>query len=97
VVATARPEGQPDTPIVRYPPAASPGITDDERSTVAEMMAKATYGFILVATRDLDGTFERVQAGETEVMREPTEQPYRVRDCALHDPAGNHIRIQELR
>jgi catechol 2,3-dioxygenase-like lactoylglutathione lyase family enzyme len=89
---------QPGTSIVLHPPAADPGITDDERRTIAEMMAKGTYAGILLATKDLDGTFERLQASDAaEVIQEPTEQPYGVRDCALRDPAGNLIRIQELR
>src|ERR671934_2771212 len=94
------PGGPPDQParaIVLYPPAATPGITDDERDTIAEMMAKGTYASINLATGDLDGTFERLQAGDAEVVQEPTEQPYGVRDCAFRDPAGNLIRIQELR
>jgi uncharacterized glyoxalase superfamily protein PhnB len=82
---------------VLHPPAADPGITDEERRTIAEMMAKGTYGSILLATKDLDGTFEKLQAGDTEVVQEPTEQPYGVRDCAVRDPAGNLVRIQELR
>ena len=94
---TVGPPGQPDTSILLAPPAADPGITDDERRTIAEMMAKGTYGWILLATKDLDGTFERVATGDTEVVQEPTEQPYGVRDCALRDPAGNMVRIQELR
>jgi predicted enzyme related to lactoylglutathione lyase len=93
---TVGPADQPDTSIVLFPPAASPGITDDERRTITEMMAKGTYGVILLATKDLDGTFERVQAGGTDVVQEPTDQPYGVRDCAVRDPAGNLIRIQEL-
>ncbi|MEU0565213.1 VOC family protein [Nonomuraea sp. NPDC005983] len=94
---TVGPAGQPDTSIVLHPPAADPGITEDERRTIAEMMAKGTYAGILLATTDLDSTFERVQAGDTEVVQEPTEQPYGIRDCAFRDPAGNMIRIQELR
>jgi catechol 2,3-dioxygenase-like lactoylglutathione lyase family enzyme len=94
---TVGPPSQPDTSIVLYPPAATPGLTDDERRIIAEMMAKGTYGTLLLATKDLDGTFERVQAGDAEVVQEPTEQPYGVRDCALRDPAGNMVRIQELR
>jgi catechol 2,3-dioxygenase-like lactoylglutathione lyase family enzyme len=88
---------QPDTSVVLYPPTATPGITDDERRTIAEMMAKGTYGIIVLATKELDGTFERLQASDAEVVQEPTEQPYGVRDCALRDPAGNLIRVQELR
>lgn len=94
---TVGPTGQPGTSIVLHPPAADPGITDDERRTIVEMMAKGTYGSILLATADLDDTFERVQASGTEVVQEPTEQPYGVRDCAIRDPAGNLIRIQERR
>jgi uncharacterized glyoxalase superfamily protein PhnB len=94
---TVGPPDQPGTSIVLYPPAASPGITDDERRTIAEMMAKGTFATLLLATRDLDGAFERLQAGDTEVVQEPTEQPYGVRDCALRDPAGNLIRVQEVR
>ncbi|PSK64011.1 hypothetical protein B0E53_04031 [Micromonospora sp. MH33] len=94
---TVGPVGQPDTSILLAPPATDPGITEDERRTIAEMMAKGTYGWILLATRDLDGTFERVQAGDAEVVQEPTEQPYGIRDCAFRDPAGNLVRIQELR
>jgi catechol 2,3-dioxygenase-like lactoylglutathione lyase family enzyme len=94
---TVGPANQPDTSIVLYPPAATPGITDEERRIIAEMMAKGTYGTLLLATKDLDGTFEILQAGDAEVAQEPTEQPYGVRDCAFRDPAGNMIRIQELR
>ena len=93
---TLGPAGQPDTAIVLYPPDADPGITDDERRTIAEMMAKGTYASINLATRDLDGTFERLQAGDAEVVQEPTDQPYGIRDCAFRDPSGNLLRIQEL-
>jgi uncharacterized glyoxalase superfamily protein PhnB len=93
---TVGPPDQPDTSIVLYPPAATPGITEDERRTIAEMMAKGTYASINLATRDLDGTFERLQA-TAEVVQEPIEQPYGIRDCAVRDPSGNLVRIQELR
>jgi catechol 2,3-dioxygenase-like lactoylglutathione lyase family enzyme len=88
---------QPGTSIVLHPPAADPGITDEERRTIAEMMAKGTYAIITLATKDLDGAFERLQASDAEVVQEPIEQPYGVRDCAFRDPAGNLIRINELR
>jgi catechol 2,3-dioxygenase-like lactoylglutathione lyase family enzyme len=93
---TVGPADQPDTSIVLHPPGADPGITDDERRTIAEMMAKGTYGHINLATKDLDGTFQRLQAS-AEVVQEPIDQPYGVRDCAVRDPAGNLIRIIELR
>jgi predicted enzyme related to lactoylglutathione lyase len=94
---TVGPAGQPGTSILLAPPAVDPGITAEERRTIAEMMAKGTYGWILLATTDLDATFERVQASDAEVVQEPTDQPYGVRDCAFRDPAGNMIRIQQLR
>jgi uncharacterized glyoxalase superfamily protein PhnB len=93
---TVGPAAQPATSIVLYPPAAAPGVTDDERRTIAEMMAKGTYASINLATTDLDGIFEQLQSRDAEVVQEPTEQPYGVRDCAFRDPAGNLIRIQEL-
>ena len=93
---TVGPAGQPDTCILLAPPAADPGITDDERRTIAEMMAKGTYASINLASSDVDGTFERIQAGDAEVVQEPTDQPYGIRDCAFRDPAGNLIRIQQL-
>jgi catechol 2,3-dioxygenase-like lactoylglutathione lyase family enzyme len=92
---TVGPADQPGTSIVLTPPAADPGVTDEERRTITEMMAKGTYGAILLATPDLDDTFTRLQAGDTEIVQEPTQQPYGIRDCAVRDPAGNLIRIQE--
>jgi catechol 2,3-dioxygenase-like lactoylglutathione lyase family enzyme len=92
---TVGPVSQPGTSIVLEPPAADPGITDDERRTIAEMMAKGTYAGILLASKDLDATFERLQARKADIVQEPTDQPYGVRDCAVRDPAGNLIRIQE--
>jgi predicted enzyme related to lactoylglutathione lyase len=94
---TVGPANQPGTSILLAPPAADPGITDDERRTIIEMMAKGTYGWILLATKDLDATFERLQASDAEVVQEPIDQPYGIRDCAFRDPAGNQIRIQEQR
>ena len=94
---TVGPPNQPGTSIVLHPPAADPGVTDDERRVIAEMMAKGTFGTLLLATKDLDSTFERLQATDAEIVQEPTEQPYGVRDCAVRDPAGNMVRIQERR
>jgi predicted enzyme related to lactoylglutathione lyase len=94
---TVGPAGQPSTSIVLQPPTADPGITEDEGRTIAEMMAKGTYARVLLATADLDGSFDRVQASGAEIVQEPIEQPYGIRDFAVRDPAGNLIRIQELR
>ena len=92
---TVGPPGQPGTSIVLYPPEATPGITEDERRTIAEMMAKGTYASVNLATSDLDDAFTRLQAGDAEVVQEPIDQPYGIRDCAFRDPSGNLIRIQQ--
>jgi catechol 2,3-dioxygenase-like lactoylglutathione lyase family enzyme len=94
---TVGPAGQPAVSIVLFPPQATPGLTDDERRTIGEMMAKGTYGTILLATRDLEGAFERLQASGVEIVQEPVDQPYGVRDCAIRDPAGNLIRLLQQR
>ncbi len=93
---TVGPAGQPGISIVLHPPAVDPGITEGERGTIVEMMAKGTYGQINLATGDLDRAFERLQASDAEIVQEPIEQPYGVRDCALRDPAGNLIRLIEV-
>jgi uncharacterized glyoxalase superfamily protein PhnB len=94
---TVGPVDQPSMSIVLQPPLADPGVTEDEKSTIVEMMAKGTYARIIMGTADLDGTFEKLQASGAEVIQEPTQQPYGVRDCAFRDPAGNHVRFNELR
>ena len=92
---TVGPPGQPQTSIVLYPPQATPGVTEEERRTIAEMMAKGTFASINLSTPDLDATFERLQAGDAEVVQEPTDQPYGIRDCAFRDPSGNLLRINQ--
>ena len=92
---TVGPPDQPEVSIVLHPPGADPGITEEERRTIAEMMAKGTFASIMLGTRDLDGAFERLQASDAEVMQEPMDQPWGTRDCAVRDPAGNTVRIQE--
>jgi uncharacterized glyoxalase superfamily protein PhnB len=93
---TVGPVGQPQTSIVLYPPAATPGITEDERRTITEMMAKGTFASINLASDDLSGLFDRLQASDVDVVQEPVDQPYGVRDCAVRDPAGNLVRIQQV-
>ncbi|HEY0216553.1 MAG TPA: VOC family protein [Cellulomonas sp.] len=92
---TVGPVGQPGTSIVLYPPSATPGLTDDEHRTIAEMMAKGSFGTLLLASGDLAADFEKIQTHDVEVVQEPTDQPYGVRDCAVRDPAGNLLRIQQ--
>ena len=94
---TVGPADQPNVNIVLDPPAVDPGVTDEERRTITEMMAKGTFAMLTLATPDLDATFEQLQAADVEIVQEPTDQPYGVRDCAVRDPAGNLIRINEVR
>lgn len=93
---TVGPPGQPGTSIVLHPPAADPGISDEERRTILELIAKGSYGALTLGTDDIDGLFERLEAAGTEVLQEPTDQPYGVRDCAFRDPSGNLLRINQL-
>jgi uncharacterized glyoxalase superfamily protein PhnB len=92
---TLGPPGAPGTSIVLYPPEATPGITEEEQRTVAGMMAKGTFASINLATDDVDAVFARLEAADADVVQEPTDQPYGLRDCAFRDPAGTLIRIQE--
>jgi catechol 2,3-dioxygenase-like lactoylglutathione lyase family enzyme len=94
---TVGPPGQPGTSIVLHPPAADPGITEDERRIIAEMMAKGTFASILLATPDVDAAFAKLQTTDVEIVQEPIDQPYGVRDCAFRDPSGNMVRLQEAR
>ena len=94
---TVGPPGQPEVNVVLHPPGADPGVTDEERRVIAEMMAKGTYASLMLATPDLDEVFRRVRDAGGEVVEEPTDQPWGVRDCAFRDPAGNMIRVQEQR
>ncbi len=93
---TVGPPDQPAVSIVLYPPEADTGVTEDERSTIVEMMAKGSYARITFASPDLDGVFEQLAAADVDVVEEPTDQPYGIRDCAVRDPAGNLIRINQL-
>jgi len=93
---TVGPPGQPDVNIVLFPPGADPGVTDDERRVITEMMAKGTYAMLTLASPDLDGTFEKLQGGDVEIVQEPTDQPYGIRDAAVRDPSGNLLRINQV-
>jgi uncharacterized glyoxalase superfamily protein PhnB len=95
---TVGPAGQPGTSVVLHPPALDPGITDEERQTILQLIAKGSYGSALtLATDDLDGLFKRLVDSGADVLQEPMEQPYGVRDCAFRDPTGNLLRINEVR
>lgn len=94
---TVGPAGQPDTAIVLQPPAVDPGITEEERRVILELIAKGVYAGVILTTDDLDGFFDRVVAGGADIIQEPMDQDYGVRDCAFRDPAGNHIRVNQTR
>jgi catechol 2,3-dioxygenase-like lactoylglutathione lyase family enzyme len=91
---TVGPPNQPDTAIVLHPPAI-PGLTEDEVATISELLAKGTYFGVNLATPDVDATFERLQANGADIVQEPIDQDYGVRDFAVRDPAGNMLRIQQ--
>jgi catechol 2,3-dioxygenase-like lactoylglutathione lyase family enzyme len=93
---TVGPPDQPQTSIVLHPPAVDPGLTDDERRTIAELMAKGTYAMVVLGSTNVDEAFDRIQTAGAEVVQEPTDQPYGIRDCAFRDPAGNTVRINQL-
>lgn len=93
---TVGPPDQPETSIVLHPPAADPTITEEERRTILELIAKGSYGAVTLASDDLDASFAKLEAGGAEVLQEPMDQDYGVRDCAFRDPAGNLIRINQL-
>ena len=94
---TVGPPGQPDVNVVLFPPGADPGVTEEERRTITEMMAKGTYASIMLSTPDLDGAFEQLQGQDVDIVQEPIEQDWGMRDCAVRDPSGNMVRIQEVR
>lgn len=92
---TVGPAGQPDTSIVLTPPAVDPGISEQERETILALMAKGSYGGIVLATGDVDAAFAEIEAKGADIVQEPIDQPYGVRDCAFRDPAGNMVRLQQ--
>ena len=94
---TMGPASQPDVSVVLEPPAADPGISAADRAVMGDLLAKGLLGRLVLTTPDVDDTFDRVQATGAEVVQEPMDQPYGVRDCAFRDPAGNLIRINSPR
>ena len=91
---TVGPPGQ-DTAIVLHPPSAAEGLTATELDTLAEIIAKGGFFGVNLATDDLDGLFAQLVDRGAEIVQEPIDQDYGVRDCAVRDPAGNLIRIQQ--
>ncbi|MEK9522267.1 VOC family protein [Streptomyces sp. NPDC087908] len=88
---------QPDVEIVLEPPLADPNASPADRQAVAELLAKGMLRGVIFSTEDVDATFEQVRAAGGEVIQEPVDQPYGVRDCAFRDPAGNMLRFTQPR
>jgi predicted enzyme related to lactoylglutathione lyase len=86
---------QPEVGIMLHPPAVHPNMSPEDRSAVADLMAKGVYGFVVFWTDDCDATFDRVSAAGADVVQEPMDHPYGVRDCAFRDPAGNEVRFTQ--
>ncbi|MYR44754.1 VOC family protein [Streptomyces sp. SID5910] len=86
---------QPDVNIVLEPPAADPNVSPADKRAMAELMAKGLLRGVIFATDDCDATFERISAAGAEVLQEPMDQPYGVRDCAFRDPTGNLLRFTQ--
>jgi uncharacterized glyoxalase superfamily protein PhnB len=83
---------QPDLSIVlESVGAGAPG----DREVLGDLLAKGVLGRILFATDDCDATFEKLRAAGAEVLQEPMDQFWGVRDCAFRDPAGNALRFQQ--
>lgn len=93
---TVGPVGQPDVSIVLTPPAVDPGLSDEERRVIHELIAKGSYASIIFATDELQELFERVEASGVDVLQEPMDQDWGKRDFAFRDPAGNTVRVQQL-
>jgi catechol 2,3-dioxygenase-like lactoylglutathione lyase family enzyme len=88
--------GSPDQPgveIVLLPPL---GPAESERDTILDLMRKGGMNGLIFNTKDLDATFEAISAAGGEVVQEPIDQPYGVRDCAFRDPFGNSLRFSEV-
>jgi uncharacterized glyoxalase superfamily protein PhnB len=93
---TVGPKDQPDTAIVLHPPAVGVDISEDERDVIEALIAKGNFFRVNLASADLDATFDAIASSGADVVQEPMDQDYGLRDAAVRDPAGNLIRIQQL-
>ncbi|MFH8464717.1 VOC family protein [Streptomyces sp. NPDC017991] len=92
---TVGPPLQPDVEIVLEPPLADPNAPEADRRTVAELLAKGLLRGVIFTTENCDATYERLLAADADIIQEPMDQPYGVRDCAVRDPAGNLLRFTQ--
>ncbi|WP_030554301.1 VOC family protein [Streptomyces exfoliatus] len=88
---------QPDVDIVLEPPLADPSASAADRQAMTELLAKGLLRAVIFSTDDVDATFEHIRAAGGDVLQEPVDQPYGVRDCAFRDPAGNVVRFSKPR
>ena len=91
------PPAQPGVEIVLQVPEQYPDISPADRDAIAALVAKGLLAGVIFATDDCDATFEQLRAAGAEVVQEPIDQPYGVRDCAFRDPAGNMLRFSQPR
>jgi len=89
---TVGPKDQPDLQIVLED--VGMGRPAD-RGTLQELLAKGSLSGLIFATDDIDATFEQIRSAGAEVLQEPIDQPYGVRDCAFRDPSGNQVRFSQ--
>jgi len=94
---TIGPKGQPDMNIVLEPPLAIPEASPQDRQLMSEMLAKGLLRAVIFQTENCDATFEEIRVAGGEVLQEPMDQPYGVRDCAFRDPSGNMLRFNQPR
>jgi uncharacterized glyoxalase superfamily protein PhnB len=92
---TIGPPSQPDINIILEPPVANPNASPEDKQAIAELMAKGLLGRLDYTVKDVDAAFETVRASGADVLQEPINQPYGVRDCAFRDPAGNEVRFTQ--
>jgi catechol 2,3-dioxygenase-like lactoylglutathione lyase family enzyme len=90
---TLSPPSQPALQIVLMEPRGGPGAADAD--ALVALAAKGSLDGLIFATDDVDGDFEHLRAYGAEVLQEPIDEPYGVRDCAFRDPAGNMVRLSQ--
>jgi uncharacterized glyoxalase superfamily protein PhnB len=88
---------QPEVEVVLEPPVADPNASPADRQAAAELLAKGLLRGVHLRTDDVDATFEAIRAAGGDVLQEPMDQFYGVRDCAFRDPSGNELRISQPR
>jgi catechol 2,3-dioxygenase-like lactoylglutathione lyase family enzyme len=87
--------GNPEVEIGLEIPGYYPHTSPEDRQATADLLAKGLLPGVIFRTDDCDATFEKIRAAGADVIQEPIDQPYGVRDCAFRDPSGNMVRFSE--